>query len=75
VKTQMLNLRLEFHLDFVAAETNRTGRCCLRSVIEKTILSVLGSDAFSHSLDPLRTSLRRKPSLASARRTTAFIFS
>ena len=40
-----------FHLDFVAAETNRTGRCCWQRAIEKTILSVLGSDAFSHGLE------------------------
>jgi hypothetical protein len=38
--------------DFVVAETNRTGRRCWQKAIEETIMSVLRSDAFSHSFAP-----------------------
>ena len=51
VKTQTLNLRVEFPSHFVVAETNRTGSCCWQWAME-TILGVLRSDAFSHSVRP-----------------------
>jgi hypothetical protein len=54
VKTLTCNLRVEC-LDFVDAETNCTGNFCRKKAIEKTILCIFGSIAFSHSLDPERT--------------------
>jgi hypothetical protein len=38
-------------------ETDYTGDSFREKTIEKTILRVLGSSEFSHSLDPKRTSL------------------
>jgi hypothetical protein len=55
VKTPTLNLRVEF-LSFVVVETDCTGDFSCEKAIEKTILRVLGSSEFSHSLDPDRTS-------------------
>src|SRR5260370_42628882 len=37
---------------FVVAEANRTGSRCCQKAIEQTIMSVLRSDAFSHSFAP-----------------------
>jgi hypothetical protein len=37
-------------VDFVDAETNCTGNFCRKKAIEKTVLRILGSSAFSHSL-------------------------
>jgi hypothetical protein len=51
VKTLTLSLRVEF-LDFVIMETIRTDNFSWKNAIEKTILRVLGSREFSHSLDP-----------------------
>ena len=57
VKTQTRNLRVQnFRLDLVDAETKCTGSFYRKKAIEKTILHVLRSSAFSHSLDPKRTS-------------------
>jgi hypothetical protein len=39
VKTLTFNLRAEFRLDFVDAETNCTGNFCRKKANEKTILS------------------------------------
>jgi hypothetical protein len=48
-------------------ETNRTDNFSWKNAIEKTILRVLGSREFSHSLDPQLTSGRRcNPPAASA---------
>jgi hypothetical protein len=44
------NLRVDFHLDFVDVETNCTGSFCRKKAIEKTMLGILGSCTFSHSL-------------------------
>jgi hypothetical protein len=40
-------------------ETDYTGDSFFEKTIEKTILRVLGSSEFSHSLDPKRTLLKR----------------
>jgi hypothetical protein len=40
-------------------ETNRTDNFSWKNAIEKTILRVLGSREFSHSLDAKRTSSKR----------------
>jgi hypothetical protein len=45
---------LTFNFDFVDAESNYTGTFCRKKAIEKTILRILGSIAFSHSLGQKR---------------------
>jgi hypothetical protein len=55
VKTQTLILRVEFPPRFRRRGNQSHWEMLWQRAIEKTILSVLGSDAFSHSLDPNRT--------------------
>src|ERR1700724_998848 len=50
--TRMAHVRVgsRLCLDFVAVETNCTGNFCRKKANEKTILGILGSRTFSHSL-------------------------
>jgi hypothetical protein len=57
-----------FHPDFVDAEVDCTGNFFRKKAIEKTILRILRSSAFSHSLDQKPTSgecLLRKADISS----------
>src|SRR5882762_4086729 len=69
VKTPTLNLRVEFLSQFRRCGNRLHRDSFCEKTIEKTILCVLGSSEFSHSLDPLADIgyLGRCPLIACAR--------